>query len=143
MQLYKGDLSAKDAWDMLKTRSGSQLVDVRTTAEWHYVGIPDLRPIDKVALTAQWRLLNDMQINAHFMEQLTQQLLNTSYQNGDILIMMCRTGGRSMEAAQYLTSLGFENCYNLADGFEGPLDSSGHRGLVAGWKAANLSWRQD
>jgi rhodanese-related sulfurtransferase len=143
MQFYKGDLSAQEAWGMLKDVSGAQLVDVRTAAEWHYVGMPDLRPLGKRVLQVQWRLLNDMQINPAFFEQLSQLLSNASYVLEEPLIFLCRTGGRSMEAAKYMTSLGYNNCYNLSDGFEGALDAKGHRGKVSGWKASNLSWRQD
>ncbi len=143
MKGYKGDVTSLQAWDMLKNSKGGQLVDVRTNAEWHYVGTPDLRPIHKDVIMLQWRILPDMVINENFINDLSARLHTCNYQEFDPLIFICRTGGRSMEAGQYVSSFGYKNCFNLSDGFEGSLDSRGHRGRISGWKASGLSWRQD
>jgi len=58
------------------------------------------------------------------------------------IVFMCRSGGRSKAAAVAMTAQGFRRCYNLAGGFEGPLDSARHRGTAGGWKAAGLPWAQ-
>ena len=58
------------------------------------------------------------------------------------LFFLCRSGGRSAAAARAAAQAGLGRCYNIVDGFEGPTDSSRHRGQVAGWKASDLPWVQ-
>jgi len=138
LQLYKGDLLPKDAWNMLKDKEKTILVDVRTQAEWHYVGVPDLSSINKKLFLIEWRKLPDMAFNEKFENDIRESIKDT---NRDI-IFICHTGGRSYEAAVATTKLGYKNCYNLQDGFEGSLDAKGHRANINGWKAENLPWRQ-
>lgn len=138
-QLYKGDLLPQAAWKMLTENEHAILVDVRTSAEWHYVGEPDLRSLKKHTVKLEWRSLPEMEKNRHFASELSALIPN----NDAPVIFLCRTGGRSMEAAIELTSHGYTNCFNLAHGFEGDLDNTGHRGHINGWKAEKLPWRQD
>jgi len=136
---YRGDLSPKQAWEKLKDDINAVMVDVRTTAELHYVGTPDLRPIAKHIIPLEFRQLPNMDYNPKFIENLTAKITDKDAS----IIFICRTGGRSQEAAIWLTELGYNNCYNLENGFEGELDNHGHRGNVNGWKADKLPWRQD
>lgn len=138
MQLYKGDISSKIAWEMLKNNPASYLVDVRTEAEWNYVGFPDLNQIGKQPLFIEWLTLPDMKKNSNFTAQLSQKIAN---KNSDV-IFICRTGGRSGQAANEMTELGYLNCYNVENGFEGALDVNHQRGNINGWKADLLPWRQ-
>ena len=137
VQLYKGDITSKQAWEMLKN-SNSLLVDVRTSAEWHYVGAPDLSSIKGKLIQIEWRKLPSMDKNLEFIKQFESIV---SDKNADV-IFLCRTGGRSQEAAIEMTKEGYANCYNVEFGFEGEISPSMHRGTVNGWKADKLPWRQ-
>ncbi len=138
-KLYSGDILATEAMDFLKKDPSAQLIDVRTDAEWHYVGIPDLRSLDKEVLKIQWRILPDMNLNTNFVEILEKNIPSRDSK----LLFLCRTGGRSREAAMAMTARGYKTCYNIESGFEGDLDNHKHRGNISGWKALNLPWRQE
>ena len=125
-------------WDALKQDPQAQLVDVRTTAEWTFVGLPDLSEAGKKPVTLSWQVFPTMQVNTGFAEQLREAGLTPEHH----IYFLCRSGGRSMAAAQAAQAAGFPHVYNIADGFEGVPDSAGHRGAVNGWKAENLPWRQ-
>ena len=137
-QTYAGDISAKDAWDVLKAETDAVLVDVRTDAEWAYVGLADLVPIGKRPLLIPWQLFPAMTGNPDFARTLEES--GTGRDAAHLFI--CRSGQRSRHAAIAMTSHGFTRCYNVANGFEGPHDESGHRGRAAGWKADGLPWKQ-
>ncbi|MBI2236327.1 MAG: rhodanese-like domain-containing protein [Magnetospirillum sp.] len=116
----------------------AKLVDVRTQAEWAYVGVPDLSALGKQPLLVSWQVFPTMVRNDAFAEQLR----TLGIEPDDTLLFLCRSGVRSKAAAEYLTRLGYSACWNVADGFEGPHDDARHRGGKAGWKAANLPWVQ-
>jgi rhodanese-related sulfurtransferase len=132
------DLPAKQAWEALRAHPSAQLVDVRTDAEWNFVGLPDLSEAGKQAVLIPWQSYPDMQVNRGFAADLAQAGLTPEHR----LYFLCRSGGRSLAAAQAAQAAGFPHAYNVADGFEGPVDAEGHRGGIAGWKAAGLAWRQ-
>lgn len=138
-QLYKGDVDPTQAFEMLKADKKAVLVDVRTKAEWKFVGYPDIRSLEKEVLMIEWREFPEMQKNPNFIQVLSSKILDKDTS----IFFLCRTGGRSQEAAIEMTRLGYSNCYNIAYGFEGDLDPKGHRGIVSGWKASKLPWRQD
>ena len=125
-------------WEALKSDPKAQLVDVRTEAEWTFVGLPDLSPAGKQAVLIQWQVFPDMHVNADFADQLKQ----AGFTPDQHLYFICRSGQRSLAAAQEAQAAGFPHAHNVAEGFEGPPNGSGHRGTVAGWKARNLPWRQ-
>jgi rhodanese-related sulfurtransferase len=125
-------------WEALKSDPKAQLVDVRTEAEWAYVGLPDLAPAGKQAVLIQWQVYPGMQVNGNFADQLTQ----AGFTPDQHIYFICRSGQRSLAAAQAAQAAGFPHAYNVAEGFEGPPDGAGHRGTVAGWKARDLPWRQ-
>jgi rhodanese-related sulfurtransferase len=125
-------------WEALRADPQAQLVDVRTDAEWNFVGLPDLAPAGKQAVLIQWQVYPTMQVNAAFAAQL-QEAGCTPAQH---LYFICRSGQRSMAAAQAAEAAGFPHVYNVAEGFEGGPDGAGHRGKLAGWKARGLPWRQ-
>lgn len=136
---YSGDVLPTEAWTSLKTEPNSFLVDVRTSAEWHFVGLPDLTSINKEAVCIEWKELPDMRINPGFALNLTKKI---SDRNSKIFFI-CRTGGRSAEAAIAMTNEGYQHCYNIIGGFEGEPDQNNHRGNKIGWKAAALPWEQE
>lgn len=135
---YAGDVSAKAAWDMLKSEPKARLVDVRTQPEWTYVGVPDLAETGKKIVLLSWQVFPSMNRNEAFAEQIAGQ----GVAKDDALYLLCRSGVRSKAAAEFLTQLGYANCYNILEGFEGPADPSRHRGKLAGWKADGLPWIQ-
>ena len=132
------NVSPGKTWEALKADPQAQRVDVRTDVEWNFVGIPDLAPAGKQAVLIPWQTYPAMQRNADFVDQLKQAGFTPEHR----IYFLCRTGARSTAAAQAALADGFPHAYNVADGFEGPVDGDGHRGAVAGWKAEGLPWRQ-
>lgn len=136
---YAGDITPKEAWEKLAEDPTAQLVDVRTVPEWQFVGLPDLSSIGKKAVLASWQLYPDPRQNPAFIHQIRARELPKDAP----LLMICRSGSRSKDAAIYLTEFGYGPCFNIAGGFEGPPDDNRHRGHVAGWKVAGLPWTQE
>ena len=132
------NVSPRQCWDSLLNDPEAQLVDVRTTAEWNFVGLPDLEQAGKKPVPISWQVFPTMQVNAQFIDQLRQAGLRPEHH----LYFLCRSGGRSLMAAQAAQAAGFAHVFNIADGFEGAPDGQGHRGTVNGWKAEGLPWRQ-
>jgi rhodanese-related sulfurtransferase len=125
-------------WEALRQNPQAQLVDVRTDVEWNFVGVPDLASAGKQAVLIPWQVHPTMQRNAGFEEQLRQAGFSEEHH----IYFLCRSGVRSLAAAEAARAAGFPHVYNVADGFEGPVDRAGHRGAAAGWKAEGLPWRQ-
>lgn len=132
------NVSSADAWKALQSDPEAQLVDVRTDAEWQYVGLPDLREAGKQAVLVSWQYFPSGNVNGSFVEELR----DAGLEPGHKIYFLCRSGVRSMAAAQAAREAGFGTVFNVADGFEGQPDRNGHRGNVAGWKALGLPWRQ-
>jgi rhodanese-related sulfurtransferase len=134
---YAGDLTPEQTYAMLRSEPEAVLVDVRTVAEWSYVGLPDLGPLGKEVVRIEWVRFPDGAQNAGF----TAQLIEAGVPASAPVAFLCRSGVRSRGAAATATAAGYGRAYNIIDGFEGQLDGEGHRG-VGGWKAAGLPWRQ-
>jgi len=130
------------AWKGLQANPRSQLVDVRTRAEWTYVGIPDLGPLGKRAVLVEWQTFPDQSVDPRFAERLANELKALGVQLNDDLFFICRSGSRSLAAARAMAAAGFRACHNVSEGFEGPLDDERHRGALLGWKAIGLPWQQ-
>ncbi len=139
---YAGDLLAVDAYELLEGDASAVLVDVRTKAEWAYVGTPDTCSLGKTPLFLEWQSYPSMAINADFAADLEAQLRSAGVERGASLVFLCRSGARSRHAAIAMTSAGWAPCFNISDGFEGPLDDSRRRGGAGGWKAGGLPWMQ-
>jgi rhodanese-related sulfurtransferase len=136
------NVDVEATWQELKSRARSQLIDVRTRAEWTYVGIPDLGPLGKRAVLVEWQTYPDQSIDPRFVERLAGELKALGVKPDDDLFFICRSGGRSLAAAKAMAAMGYRACHNVAGGFEGPLDDERHRGAVGGWKKADLPWLQ-
>lgn len=136
------DVDVERVWTTLQSHPQSQLVDVRTRAEWTYVGIPDLAPVGKRPVLVEWQTFPDQAIDTRFAERLAGELKALGVGLGDELFFICRSGSRSLAAAKAMAAIGYRACHNVACGFEGPLDDGRHRGAIAGWKAAGLPWQQ-
>lgn len=135
---YAGDLTPTEAFCELEGTEGAALIDVRTRAELAFVGVPDLRPIGKDLIHIEWQRYPDGAMNHDFADDLAEAGLEPTRP----ALFICRSGNRSAAAAAAATRAGYEKAYNVAEGFEGPLDTDGHRGTAGGWKAAGLPWRQ-
>ncbi|MDH3229284.1 MAG: rhodanese-like domain-containing protein [Alphaproteobacteria bacterium] len=135
---YEGDLTATEAWRFLEEDPDALLVDVRTVAEWVYVGVPDISRLGRTVMCVQWNVWPQMEVNAEFVSHLEAEGITRERP----LLVICRSGVRSRDAAVALTAAGFGPCYNVSDGFEGDLDDTKHRGIRNGWKVAGLPWIQ-
>ncbi len=132
------NVDPKRVWDTLQADKDARLVDVRTNAEWAYVGLPDLEATGQDPVLIPWQVFPTMQVNAQFVDHMRQAGLTPDNK----IYFLCRSGVRSQAAAQAAVAAGFPHAFNIDDGFEGPPDEGGHRGQLAGWKAAGLPWRQ-
>ena len=139
---YAGDLLAIDAYALLERDSTSVLIDVRTQAEWAYVGTPDIPALRKTPLFLEWQSYPSMAVDANFTARLEALLQSGRVERGASLVFLCRSGARSRHAAIAMTSAGRGPCFNVSDGFEGRLDDSRRRGAVSGWKAGGMPWTQ-
>jgi rhodanese-related sulfurtransferase len=135
---YEGDITPADAWNILEQNPRAVLIDVRTPAEWNYVGVPDLSRLRKQPLFVPWIDFPSMQINSGFTRQIADACTDVEAP----LLFLCRSGVRSKAAAIACTGIGFVACYNIDTGFEGFHDAQRHRGTVNGWKASGLPWVQ-
>ena len=138
-QLYAGDVTATQAWEILRLDPKAVLIDVRTVPEWTFVGLPDLSSLNKTLVKICWRLYPGMQVNPSFVEQVGYEVP----EKDTPMLFLCRTGGRSLDAAIAMTEAGYTKCYNVVDGFEGSMNDKNHRGMTTGWKAENLPWEQN
>ena len=139
---YAGDVTSTEAWNRLRERPEAQLVDVRTAAEWNFVGVPDLSQLSRATLFCEWQRFPDGAQNPNFVQELSAALTRSGYSKDAPLLFLCRSGARSRAAAIAMTEAGFGPCFNVRDGFEGALDAERHRGQGAGWKAEGLPWVQ-
>ena len=130
---YEGELTPGEAYALLEHLPNAQLVDVRTQAERDFVGYPTL------GTHVEWETYPGMDYNPDFPAALQQEVGSDT---GQVLVFMCRSGGRSAKAAEAMTNQGYPHCFNLIQGFEGDKDEQGHRGRQGGWKAEGLPWEQ-
>jgi len=135
---YAGDITPQEAWDMLENDKDAVLVDVRTDAEWSYVGITDLSAIGKETQFIAWKVFPSMDVNPGFVAGVEAVSPNKDAP----VLSICRSGVRSISSSKALTEAGFTKAYNVTEGFEGDKDPSDHRGSVGGWKVRGLPWRQ-
>ncbi len=135
---YAGDLTPIQAWDILKNDPNAVLIDVRTAAEWAWVGQADLSELNKEHQCVEWVRFPGGVPNENFVADVAQK--NTD-QNTPLLFL-CRSGVRSQYAAIAMTQAGYSKCYNVSGGFEGDHDVNRHRGTVNGWKMEELPWVQ-
>lgn len=126
---YAGDVPAELAWQWLQSGE-AVLVDVRTDAEREWVGkVPG-------AIAVAWKQWPGMEANPNFDEQL-----RAAVPEGKKVVLLCRSGVRSVAAAQRASGLGME-AYNILEGFEGDVDANGQRGRLSGWRKRGLPWHQ-
>lgn len=133
---YAGDITPQESWKLLAENPESLLVDVRTAAEWNWVGVPDLSSLGRQVVFIEWNTAGGR--NQNFVADLIAAGVTPGERP---VIFLCRSGNRSIPAAQAATAAGIAPAYNMLEGFEGQLDEHGHRG-AAGWRAEGLPWKQ-
>jgi rhodanese-related sulfurtransferase len=127
---------------MLKADPKAQLVDVRTMAEWNFVGLPDLGALGRGVHCVEWQQFPTGSINPDFVDEISGALAAVGAAKDTPVLFLCRSGGRSRAAAIAMSEAGYQKSFNVAGGFEGDLDGERHRGKQNGWKAAGLPWKQ-
>ena len=128
---YAGVFTPAEAHQLLTLMPEAKLVDVRSRADWDWVGrIPG-------AIEVEFMGYPGNALNALFVHMLEAVAAKDSP-----LLFICRSGGRSHLAATAVTSAGFGRCYNVLEGFEGDKDAHGQRNRIGGWRAAGLPWQQ-
>jgi len=128
---YRGALTPAEAYEVWRNAPGAKLVDVRTRAEWDYVGrIPGAVQIELLTYPGN-------RPNAEFMAELADHADKMAP-----VLFICRSGGRSHNAAQLAHQAGYTESYNVLEGFEGDRDAQGHRNTTGGWRFAGLPWTQ-
>jgi rhodanese-related sulfurtransferase len=135
---YAGDITPLQAWKLLSDNPRAVLVDVRTDAEWRFVGVPDLSSLGREVVYIEWVTTNGVP-NANFADELKGCIPPDDEERP--VVFLCRSGNRSIGAAEVATAVGLAPAYNVLDGFEGHLDANGHRGET-GWRAVGLPWKQ-
>jgi rhodanese-related sulfurtransferase len=130
---YAGDLTPREAFDLVQDDPDAVLVDVRTEAEWRFVGVPS--GLEREPVLVSWLPVDP----GRFLGELAEAGIVPGTDRK--VVFLCRSGQRSVAAAETATAAGMAASYNVLEGFEGPLDGEGHRG-GSGWRAAGLPWRQ-
>ena len=125
-------LTPKKAWTLLSTNTSAVLLDVRDRMEYSYVGHP------KGAINIPWKELPDFRANPLFVDEVRQRIPN----HETPVLLLCRSGQRSLDAAKALALVGYKDLTNIEEGFEGPLDANKHRGTLGGWRYHDLPWEQ-
>ncbi len=132
-QPYAGAVTPQEAFELLQSDPKVKLVDVRTNAERDWVGRPAVLDVQHGAV--QWSLYPGGAPNPDFAEQLQNFAAPD-----DVVLFLCRSGVRSRHAARTATELGYQNAFDILEGFEGDRDPEGHRKTVGGWCKAGLPW---
>lgn len=128
------EVSLDEAWAMLEADPRAVLLDVRTQAEWQFVGVPSVAPLTNEVRLVEWTTYPSGQPNPAFLDQASSGL-----ETDQPIVVICRSGARSLSAARVLEQSGFSRLANVSAGFEGDTDAEGHR--RGGWKEF-LPWRQ-
>ena len=134
---YKRNLLPKMAVERLQNNPQALFVDVRSKAEYKYVGYPEN------SILIPWIDDPDWQPNPEaFSEAVMQELDGRENLSDTEIILICRSGFRSNEALKCLENKGFTQVSHVASGFEGDLDENDHRGNLNGWRHDGMPWSQ-
>ncbi|WP_133647032.1 rhodanese-like domain-containing protein [Paraburkholderia flava] len=128
---YAGGIAPRDAWALVSA-GDALLVDVRTAEERKFVGqVPD-------SLHVAWATGTSLTRNPRFVRELEAKTGKDA-----VVLLLCRSGNRSAQAAEAATKAGFTQVFNVLEGFEGDLDAAQRRGTNNGWRFHGLPWVQD
>lgn len=131
-------ITPEQAWQLLQDNPRAVLIDVRSSMEFLFVGHP------KGAMSIPWIDEPDWDINPDFVHQIqvALQKIDEPDASDKPVLLICRSGVRSLEAGNVLCQAGFTLVYNVTDGFEGPRDAENHRSTLGGWRYHGLPWEQ-
>jgi rhodanese-related sulfurtransferase len=142
MNSQVNEITPEEAYDLVSSKANALLVDVRSHMEYLFIGHP------VGAVHVPWIDEPDWNINPDFVREIRQLVLGGvvhegfGSHNSVPIVLICRSGKRSLEAGNLLLKEGFENVYNVKDGFEGELDEHHHRSTLGGWRYEGLPWEQ-
>lgn len=128
-------LGPKEAYKFLQDHPNALLVDVRSHMEYLFIGHP------AGAIHVPWIDEPDWKVNTDFVKMVRQAMLGGATGAAPV-ILICRSGVRSLEAGKVLVQAGIKDVYNVAEGFEGQLDDKHHRSTLGGWRFHGLPWEQ-
>jgi rhodanese-related sulfurtransferase len=133
-------LTPQEAWDLVQSDPRALLIDIRSTMEYLFVGHP------QGAVHLAWIDEPEWDVNPHFVTEIRKLVLgglsHDDSQPGAPIILICRSGKRSLEAGRALLQAGFRDVYHIDEGFEGELDEHHHRSTSGGWRFRGLPWEQ-
>jgi rhodanese-related sulfurtransferase len=121
-----------EAYAILQRDPEALLIDCRTEIEFFYVG----HPLN--AVNIEWHMTPDFSVNPNF----TEEVMREAGDRERPILLICRSGKRTLDAGAALEEAGFRNVTNVLEGFEGELDEDFHRGTLGGWRKAGLPWEQ-
>ena len=134
------DISPKSAAQLLHDDPRAILVDIRSSMEYLFVG----HPVGAVHLP--WIDEPDWEINPHFVAEVRKLMLGGAVcdvEDGCApIVLICRSGKRSLEAGKVLLEAGLSNIFHIDEGFEGELNDDHQRSSVGGWRFHGLPWEQ-
>lgn len=132
--------SPPQAFDFLEENKRAVLIDVRSSMEFLFVGHP------KGSVHVAWIDAPEWTVNPHFVTEVRKVMLGgvglEEHGSDASVLLICRSGKRSLEAGKLLIDNGFNEVYNIAEGFEGELDERHHRSTTGGWRFHGLPWEQ-
>jgi len=130
----------KQAHELLTNNPRAVLIDVRSSMEYLFVGHP------VGAIHIPWIDEPDWEVNQHFAVQVRQVMLggisHSELVGNAPVVLICRSGKRSLEAGEALVKSGMTEVYNVEEGFEGELDHKHQRSSIGGWRFHGLPWEQ-
>lgn len=131
MNYLPKEISSSIAWDILKQYKESYLIDVRTDFEWDNFGFPDLSGISKNLIKESWSFYPSMEYNENFYKNIKEHIKH----DNPIMIFICKSGIRSLSAANYMIQKNYINCYNITSGFNSDSEDS--------WINSNIKWKRN
>ena len=133
-------LDPLEAWNLLQVQARAVLIDVRSSMEYLFVGHPS------GSVHVAWIDEPDWVVNPHFVTEVRKVMLGGVglEEHGTVapVLLICRSGTRSLEAGKLVIEDGVMEVYSIAEGFEGELDEEHHRSTTGGWRFHGLPWEQ-
>lgn len=133
-------INPSQAWELIQQDPRTVLIDVRSSMEYLFVGHP------RGSVHVAWIDAPEWTVNPHFVTEVRQVMLGgvglEEHDRDAPVVLICRSGKRSLEAGKLLIENGFNVVYNVDEGFEGELDEDHHRSSMGGWRYRGLPWEQ-
>ena len=134
-------ITCKETWKLMQENPSAVLIDVRSNMEFLFIG----HPVGSVHLA--WIDEPEWEPNPNFAREVRELMLGKvicDHDSGECppILLICRSGRRSLVAGEVLVEAGFRNVYNVKEGFEGPRDEHHHRSTISGWRFEGLPWEQ-